>query len=80
MIEEEKSHLDALLEQIAVLEQERVGLLRELGQHDKQEDCPDKNFLQILNDLREKVDGLRAQKEERMVKVSVTLNYRYHTF
>ena len=78
MIEEEKGHLDALLKEIAALEQERVGLLKELGQDDKQEDCSDQNFLQIMTDLKERVDGLRAQKEERMVKVNVVLD-RYLT-
>ena len=77
MIEEEKGHLDALLKEIAALEQERVGLLKELGQADKQEDCSDQNFLQIMTDLKERVDGLRAQKEERMVKVNVV---RYHSY
>ena len=73
MVEEERNHMDQILKQIQKLEQERHGLIKELGKrHSADEDKYNNSqltFLQILRDINEEVEGFRKEKEERMVEV-----------
>ena len=70
MIAEEKGHLDSLLKEIQVLDQDKQNLLRELGHDTANEDeYANVPYIQIVNDLRQRVENLRFQKEERMVEV-----------
>ena len=75
MIAEEKGHLDSLLKEIQMLDQEKQSLLRELG-HDtvNNDEYADVPYIKIVNDLRQKVENLRFQKEERMVEVRKRLS------
>lgn len=71
MIKEEKGHLDQILKQIQLLEQERQGLLKELNQPDKGGDKYDSlSYVEILKDLEETKKVLTEEKEERMVEVN----------
>ena len=75
MIAEEKGHLDSLLKEIQMLDQEKQSLLRELG-HDtvNNDEYADVPYIKIVNDLRQRVENLRFQKEERMVEVRKCLD------
>ena len=74
MVGEERGHMDTILAQIQKYEQERQGLMKELGRRYLQDDDKYNNsqltFLQIMRDLTEEVEGFRKEKEKRMVEVS----------
>lgn len=71
MITEEKGHLDQILKQIQMLEQERQGLLKELNQPDEINDRYDNlPYVAMVQDLEEMNNGLKTIKEARMVEVN----------
>ena len=73
MLEEERNHMDEILQKIQKLEQERHSLRKELGKKTSLDDDKFDNsvlpYLEILRDLTEEVTGFRQEKEERMVEV-----------
>ena len=73
MLEEEREHMDEILQKIQKLEQERQSLRIELGKKTSLDDDKFDNsvlpYLEILRDLTEEVKGFRQEKEERMVEV-----------
>ena len=73
MLEEERNHMDEILQKIQKLEQERHSLRKELGKKTSLDDDKFDNsvlpYLEILRDLTEEVTGFRQEKEQRMVEV-----------
>ena len=81
MVGEERGHMDTILGQIEKFEQERHGLMKELGRRYLQDDDKYNNskltYLQIMRGLTEEVEGFRKEKEIRMVEVSYPRSVQY---
>jgi len=74
MVEEERGHMDTILNQIQKLGKERQNLMKELGKKYSQDEDKYNNsqltYLQIVRDLKQDVEGYQIEKDKRMVEVN----------